>query len=92
MDLAKITIPTLIVHHKIDDCMVTPYDKVASLRGGLTSSPKVDILEYQDGAPEGNACGAYHYHGYRGIEEVVVKDISDWIKVNSPNTASNLQR
>ncbi len=89
MKLDKITVPTLIVHHKSDDCKVTPYDKVASLRGGLTSSPKVDILEYQGGEPEGDVCSAYHYHGYRGIEESVVKDISDWIKAYSLRAASN---
>ena len=80
MKLDRITVPALIVHHRFDDCTVTPYDKVASLRGGLTSSPRVDVLEYQDGDPEGGVCGARHYHGYRGIEESVVKDISDWIK------------
>ena len=89
MKLDKITVPTLIVHHKSDDCKVTPYDKVASLRGELTSSPKVDLLEYQGGEPEGDVCDAYHYHGYRGIEEAVVKDISDWIKAYSPRTGSN---
>jgi dienelactone hydrolase len=89
MKLDKITIPTLIVHHKSDDCKVTPYDKVESLRKGLTSSPKVDVLEYQGGQPEGGVCNAYHYHGYRGIEEDVVKDISQWIKTYSPPTGSN---
>ena len=92
MNLDKITVPTLIVHHKFDDCKVTPYDKVASLRGRLKSSPKVDIFGYQGGEPEGGVCGAYHYHGYRGIEEAVVKDISDWIKAYSASTASSHRR
>lgn len=84
MDLETITVPALIVHHKSDDCSVTPYDQVESLRSNLSSSRRVDVLEYQGGTPEGGVCGAFHYHGYRGIESAVVKDISDWIKAYSP--------
>lgn len=88
MKLGKITVPTLIVHHKSDACGVTPYRKVASLRKRLKSSPKVDVLAYQGGNPKGKACQAYHYHGYRGIEKTVVKDISDWIKAYSSSISS----
>ena len=87
MKLNKITLPTLIIHHQDDDCRVTPFDKVARLRESFKSSAKVGVLEYQGGEPKGRHCGAYHYHGYRGIEEAVVKDISDWIKAHSPGSA-----
>ena len=84
MELEKITVPTLVVHHKFDDCRVTPYDEVESLRDSLTSVRRVELLAYEGGVPEGDFCGAFHYHGYRGIEATVVKDISNWIKAESP--------
>lgn len=80
MDLDRIRIPTLIVHHVGDECSVTPYDQVESLREELSASPTVEVLEYEGGFPQGKVCGAYHYHGYRGIEETVVADIGAWIK------------
>ena len=84
MELETITVPTLIVHHKSDECSVTPYDGVESLRSKLISSRKIDVLEYQGGTPKGGVCDAFHYHGYHGIEANVIKDISDWIKAYSP--------
>lgn len=89
MNLSEITVPTLIVHHVSDGCKITPYDGVARLRELLTASPQVDVFEYRGGEPKGDVCGARHYHGYRGIEEGVVKDISDWIKGNSRRTSRN---
>ena len=62
------------------DTRVSLYDKVSSLQQRLKSAPRVGTLKYEGGSPTGRECDAYHYHGYRGIEAAVVKDISDWIK------------
>jgi hypothetical protein len=76
-------VPTLIVHHVKDACNVTPFDAVPDLAAALSTAKTVTVLSYDGGAPSGErTCGAYHYHGFRGIEKKVVRDISDWIVAN----------
>lgn len=83
MDLDEIAMPTLIVHHAHDACEVTPFDKVADLGAALRGAKAVATLTYEGGAPtDGKVCGARHFHGFRGIEKRVVRDISDWILAN----------
>lgn len=80
MDLDVISMPTLIVHHVHDACKVTPFDKVSELAAALGNAKTAATFTYAGGAPtDGGLCGANHYHGFRGIEEKVVHDISEWI-------------
>jgi len=85
MDIEKIEMPVLIVHHRKDDCVVTPADKVGDLREKLKNAKPMKVLWYEGGSGmRGSECNAYHYHGFIGIEEKVVKDIMDWIKSPTP--------
>jgi len=80
MDLHAITLPVLIVHHVKDACNVTPFGEVPKLEVALSAAKTVAVLSYEGGSPtREEVCGAYHYHGFRGIEKKVVSDISDWI-------------
>ena len=76
-------VKTLIVHHKLDTCRVTKYEKAILFFKNL-NSPDKTFLNYLEGNPSGRECGPYHYHGYEGIETQVTKDITSWIlsKVN----------
>jgi hypothetical protein len=80
MDLHAITLPVLIVHHVKDACNVTPFEEVPQLEVALSAAKTVAVLSYEGGSPtREEVCGAYHYHGFRGIEKKVISDISDWI-------------
>ena len=81
MDVAKIAMPVLIVHHKKDGCEVTPPDEVDELKEELKNAEPVKVLWYENGSGiRGRECQAHHYHGFKGIEKKVVSDIMSWIK------------
>ncbi len=82
--LRTIRLPVLIVHHKSDQCRVTPYSSAKTIKKKLKSAAKVELLGFSGGKdPRGRECGALHYHGFIGIESDVVKAITAWIKQNN---------
>jgi pimeloyl-ACP methyl ester carboxylesterase len=84
-DLGKVTMPVLIAHHKDDACEWTPAAKVPAAKAALANARPVKALIYEGGTGiKGDACGAYHYHGYRGIELNVIADIMAWIRNPAP--------
>lgn len=82
-ELGQISAPVLISHHEEDECRVTPPGRVAKLRDRLTRAARVEVRLYSGGYATGNACDAFHHHGFNGIEQAVVRDIADWIKAHS---------
>jgi len=85
VDLGSITVPTLFVHHKKDRCFVTPYGAVAPHMKSLKNAAKVEQIAFEGGlATQGRHCGAMGPHGFLGIEDEVVRAISNWIKANNP--------
>jgi len=84
-DVARITGPVLISHHRKDACSVTPPSGVPLLKEALVNAGPVKVMWYEDGfGMRGNVCHARHYHGFAGIEEKVVTDIMAWIKSPGP--------
>lgn len=80
-DLSKITTSVLLVHHKKDDCYVSPYSGVEKIKKKLVNSRKVEVLAFDGGAAkQKNGCKPKTYHGFFEIEDEVVGKISDWIK------------
>lgn len=78
--LAKIGVPTLMVHHRHDACPVTRYDDAVALLPAFTAAPRRELLTFDGGdAPQGGPCGAFAEHGFAGLEATVVKAIADWI-------------
>jgi hypothetical protein len=77
--LHEVAVPVLLVHHKRDGCMVTPFDAMPGLVAALTSAKTVALLPMDGGSPGGNPCYG-GYHQFLGIEAAVTKDIADWIK------------
>jgi pimeloyl-ACP methyl ester carboxylesterase len=81
MDLERIRIPVLVVHHEQDGCRVCAYRDVPKLMAKLTATPRKDLLTYQGGNNVGDPCEAMAYHGYNGLEPQVVGAIAAWIAV-----------
>lgn len=82
-DLAAIKIPVLVLHHSKDECVLCrPYEVPAILRGLTNASVKKEIMVDGGANPSGDVCAALHWHGFIGIEQEVVKVISNWI--NAP--------
>jgi alpha/beta superfamily hydrolase len=78
--LAKIFVPTLVVHNRSDGCRWSPYSGVSYGLGLLSNAPAKELISVQGGRSEGDACGAMSPHGYLGIEDQVVPAIIQWIK------------
>jgi hypothetical protein len=79
--LGTITLPTLIAHHRDDECNATPFREAMELVRKLSSSPKVNFVEVRGGLPPRSTdpCQALHYHGFYGVEEPVVQVLTDWL-------------
>lgn len=82
IDLSSITVPTYIVHHKDDECKVTPYDEAEELMNELTSVKVKEFKGVSGGDTVSNPCKGKSYHGFLDIEDKVVKLIVDWVKTH----------
>ena len=79
-DLDEIWVPTLIVRHKQDSCVVIRYNSARLLPGELKKAPRKEFLGLEGGVSVGDPCEAFAYQGYNGIEREVVHAIATWIK------------
>ncbi len=72
--------PVVVVHHRDDECYVTP------LRGAraLAEKLKAELIEVSGGLPpRSKPCRAQSAHGFLGIEEDVVGRIADRIRASN---------
>jgi len=82
--LKDIRVPTLVVHHKQDGCVVTPYELAVALMRSLTQTPKRELLTFVGGdLSVSDPCEAMSYHGFLGLDAEVVAAIVSWIKTNT---------
>ena len=80
IDFTEIDDPVLIVHHVYDPCRVTPFHGAIELKQRLTESPKVDLVGVTGGIPPASGpCEALSSHGFYGVEQPVVRVITDWL-------------
>jgi pimeloyl-ACP methyl ester carboxylesterase len=83
--LQDIRVPTLVVHHKKDDCVITPYELAVALTRSLTHAPKKELLAFSGGdLSVSDPCEPKSYHGFMGLDAEVVTAIASWIKAASP--------
>lgn len=80
--LSKITMPVLVVHHEGDTCQQSSYKDLPKLADALHDNPKAQILTVKGGTNQGDPCEARAYHGFNGIEQEVVRKITDWMLNN----------
>jgi len=81
LDLERIRVPVLVMHHERDACFACRPHEVANIYDGLKNSPVRKLLMVNGGSdPVGDPCEARHYHGYIGMEQEAVDLIAAWIK------------
>ena len=79
-NLEALRIPTLVVHHADDACWACrPYEVRGLARQLGQATPHRLMFIEGGGTPQGDACGAFHHHGYIGQEDEVVDRIAAWI-------------
>ena len=79
-NLEAIRVPVLLVHHRDDQCRVTPPTEVPEIAARLRNASKVETLLFDGGKhPESGACQAKSAHGFFGIEERVVGATVRWM-------------
>lgn len=79
--IGKISVPTLVVHHKLDACKICVPSEAARITDGLKSAPFKKFLMLDGGAdPIGDPCEAQHWHGFIHHEAETVQQISRWIQ------------
>jgi hypothetical protein len=66
----------LIVHHRNDLCRVTPFFAAESAHQRFGT----DFIAMQGGIAVGDACEAFSYHGFNGIERETANAIKAWVK------------
>lgn len=79
MPLGKVRIPVLVVHHEQDACAHCAFAEIPGLMGKLGGAPRSQLLAFKGGANKGDACGAFAYHGFNGLERDVVQQTAAWI-------------
>lgn len=79
--LEKVRKPVLMVHHRADQCRVSPYNEALKTRKTIMSSTKVDFVEVDNSAffQMSEPCNDLSSHGFFGMENKVVQVIADWI-------------
>ena len=82
--LASITVPTFVMAHEKDSCFVTPPGDAVTIYNGLTglAPAKKGSAMIKGGLPNiaVTACGAFHHHGYNGVEQAAVTAIVEFIR------------
>lgn len=80
-DVSAIRVPVLVFHHEHDACKHCQAHEARSMTEKFTRAPirKVLIVSGGSGAT-GNPCGAFHHHGYVGMEQEAVDQIAAWIR------------
>jgi dienelactone hydrolase len=79
MDLDRLRVPVLVVHHRNDACRYCLLRDMPRLMDRLTTPPRKELIVVEGGETTGDSCGARAYHGFYGIENEVVKHIAAWI-------------
>ena len=81
--LENVRVPTLVVHHKDDTCVSSPYSGAEAIMKALKQAPAKELMAFEGGSPATSApCEAKAPHGYLGIEPRVVSAIAAWIRAH----------
>ncbi len=72
LQLDRLRIPVLVVHHVDDGCSHCSYADIPKLIKKLEHAPKKELISIKGGVSEGDPCEAFAYHGFNGVESQVV--------------------
>ncbi len=79
MNLAKLRIPVLVVHHELDGCASCRFSDLPLLMDKLGNATRKQLLAFKGGVDQGDPCEAFAYHGFNGLEPEVVTQTVAWI-------------
>ncbi len=77
MPVQSLTVPVLLVHHEADACRFCPPPLLQALADRLQAPH--EVRTYGGGLDTGDPCEARSHHGFNGLEDRVVADVSAWI-------------
>lgn len=81
LDLDRIRVPVLVMHHENDACFACQAYEASHIYDGLKNAPVKKLLLVDGGGePRGDPCEPFHHHGYIGMEQVAVDMIAAWIR------------
>jgi hypothetical protein len=78
LDLTALRMPVLVVHHEQDPCGVCAPAQLPALMQRLPVGTPLHM--FTGGQSRGAPCDPFSHHGFNGIEDRVVADISAWIQ------------
>ena len=78
LDMTALRLPVLVVHHEQDPCGVCAPAQLPALMKRLPAGTPLHM--FSGGPSRGAPCDPFSHHGFNGIEDRVVEDISGWIK------------
>lgn len=79
--IARIQLPTLVVHHKRDGCVHCQPHEVGNILNGLTGTRYKQLLWVDGGhSPVGDPCAGQHFHGFINYEQETVAGILAWMR------------
>jgi hypothetical protein len=79
LDLARVAMPVLVVHHEQDPCASCPPSLLPAVMKKFPAG-RAELKTFTGGESQGPACEPYSHHGYNGIEDSVVGAIGAWIR------------
>jgi dienelactone hydrolase len=79
MNLSRLTIPTLVVHHRNDGCALCSYSEIPKLMEKLKSASRKELITIDGGNNVGDPCEPEAYHGFNGRDEETIGKIISWI-------------
>ena len=79
MALGRLKIPVLVIHHEQDGCKLCAIVDMPRLMKKLTATPRKELITFKGGENKGDPCEAFAYHGFNGLEQQVIRRITEWI-------------
>ena len=84
-NLQAIELPVLVYHHARDGCKHCQASDTPAILQGLTRAPVKKLMVVDGGSnPVGDECAAQHWHGFIGMEQEAIGQITAWIQVPKP--------
>lgn len=81
LDLDRIRVPVLVMHHENDACFACRAYEASHVYDGLQNAPVRKLLLVDGGGEaRGDPGEPYHHHGYIGMEQAAVDIIAAWIR------------
>ena len=77
--------PVLVYHHARDGCKHCQASDTPAILQGLTRALVKKLMVVDGGSnPVGDECAAQHWHGFIGMEQEAIGQITAWIQAPKP--------